>query len=337
MGLGPFALISLIYAVIGIRSVSRLINSWERVWDRRFSLQDRQLVDEAAFFVLVPVSVALHELGHAVAVWSYGGEVEEFGYYGFAGYVAFIPIGFTEVELTIVSAAGSIVNLALCLAALGLVFLKRNPYRAAINELLIQFAIVSGANAFILYPLLDLASGMNGDWRQMYDSGVPWLTGIIVAVQVGVIAFGYWLFSNPKIKARTAQLTDVPAGMERGLLGGVRPGTIDVQTLSPQERVLREAVERVQSGWSSKVETGLQRFDGGTAMTLAWQRNGGTHAIAVRTFASDRTDVVALSTNPEVQNVHPHLIHAWPALPSTDELTIALRVAMESVEQGSVR
>lgn len=335
MGLGPFAIISLIYAVIGIRSVARLINSWERVWDRKFTLKDRQLVDEAAFFVLVPVSVALHELGHAVAIWSYGGEVEEFGFYGFAGYVAFFPFGFSELQLTLISAAGSIINLVLCGIALGLVFLRRRAFRAAINELLVQFAVVSGANAFILYPLLDLASNMNGDWRQMYSSEIPWLTGIIVAVQVGVIAFGYWLFSSPGIKARLAQLTDVPAGMERGLLGGVRPGTIDVQTLSPQERVLREAVERVQSGWTSKVETGLQRFNGGTAMTVAWQRDGRTHAMAVRTFANDRTDVVALNTNPDVQNAHPHLIHAWPALPSTDELTLALRLAMESVEQGS--
>ncbi len=336
MGLGPFTLISLIYAVIGIRSVTRLINSWEHVWDRKFSLHDRQLVDEAAFFVLVPVSVALHELGHAVAIWSYGGEVVDFGYYGFAGYVAFIPIGFTEIQLTLISAAGSIVNLVLCLLTLGLVFLKGNPFRAAINELLIQFAIVSGANAFILYPLLDLASNMNGDWRQMYTSDVPWLTGIIVAVQVGVIAFGYWFFSSPALKGRTAQLTDVPAGMERGLLGGVRPGTIDVQTLSAEERVLRDATERVQSGWSSKVETGLQRFDGGTAMTLAWQRNAETYAVAVRTFANDRTDVVALNTNPDVSNAHPRLVHSWPALPSPDELTMVLRLAMESLEQGSV-
>lgn len=335
MGLGPFVIISLIYAVIGIRSVVRTINSWEQVWDRKFSLKDRQMVDEAAFFVLVPVSVALHELGHAIAIWVYGGEVEGFGYYGFAGYVSFFPFGFTEIELTMISAAGSIVNLSLCAIALGLVFLRRNPFRAAINELLIQFAIISGANAFILYPLLDLASNMNGDWRQMYTSDVPWLTGIIVAVQVGVIAFGYWLFSSPRVKAQMAELTDVPVGMERGLLGGVRPGTIDVQTLSPQERVLRDATERVQSGWSSKVETGLQRFDGGTAMTVGWQRNSQTFAIAVRTFANDRTDVVALNTNPDVQHAHPHLIHAWPMLPTADELTIALRIAMESLEQAA--
>lgn len=335
MGLGPFSLISLIYAVIGVRSIARMINSWEQVWDSRFTVKDRQLVDEAAFFALVPVSVALHELGHAIGVWSFGGTVTGWGFYGFAGYVAFIPIGFSDVQLTLVSAAGSLVNLILCVGALGLVFFKRNPFRAAINELLIQFAIVSGANAFILYPLLDLASNLNGDWRQMYSSDVTWLTAIIVAVQVAVIAFGFWLYTNPSMKARMARLTDVPAGMERGFLGGIRPGTIDVQTLNPRERVLREACERVQSGWTSKIETGIQRFDTGTAMTMAWQRGTQAHAVAVRTYATGRTDIVSLNTRGRGDNQQPRLIQGWQELPSTDDLTVALRIAMETVEQGT--
>jgi hypothetical protein len=331
MGLGPFSIISLIYVVIGIRSVARLINRWGAVWDRRFTVQDRQLVDEAAFFVLVPVSVALHELGHAVAVWSFDGRVTDFGFYGFAGYVSFIPFGMSDVQLTIIAAAGSLVNLILCVGALALVFLR--PFRAAINELLIQFAIVSGANAFIVYPLLDLASGLNGDWRQMYSSGVPWLTGIIVAVQVGMIAAGFWLYSSDWAKARLAKVTDVPAGMQRGYFGGILPGTIDVQALNPQERSLREACERVASGWPSKVETGIQRFDTGTAMTLAWQRGHHGYAIAARGFASGRTDIVALTgRGPDGR---PQLIRGWADPPSTDELTLALRIAMETIEQAA--
>ncbi|MDQ4044066.1 MAG: hypothetical protein M3173_01260, partial [Chloroflexota bacterium] len=327
MGLGPFALISLIYVVIGIRSVSRMIANWGRVWDRRFTLQDRQMVDEAAFFVLVPISVALHELGHAAAVWGFGGEVVDFGYYVFAGYVSFIPFGFTDMELFVVAAAGTIVNLILSLGALAIVFFNPRPFRAAINELLVQFAIISGANAFIVYPLLDLASGMNGDWRQMYGSGVPLLTALIVAIQFGMVALGYLLYTNDTIKARLARLTDIPAGMERGFLGGVRPGTIDVRALTPRERVLREATERVQSGWPVKIETGIQRFDAGTAMTLAWQRDGQPYAVAARAYTAGPADIVAL--NGRTGDARPRLITRWPHVPDTDELTIALRIAME--------
>jgi len=337
MPFGTFAILSLFYAVIGVRVVYRLIRSWSTVWDRSFTQSDRSIVDEAAFFVLVPISVALHELGHAVAIWAMGGTVVDFGYYGFAGYVSYFPAQFSATEQTIIAAAGSIVNLLLCLLAFGLVFLRKPPMRAAGNELLLQFAFLSGLNAFVVYPLLDLASGMNGDWRQMYDSGVPWLSGLIVAIQAAVLYGGYWLATNPRSKARMASLTDVPPGFERGLLGGLRPGQIDTASLSPVERAMQEAAARVASGWSEPVKTHLQRFAGGTGLVLEWSGGKeGRIAVAARSFENGRTDIVKLagaragSTPPQ-----PQLLHQWPALPSVDQLTLGLRVAMEAAERGA--
>ncbi|MBA2470191.1 MAG: site-2 protease family protein, partial [Chloroflexia bacterium] len=133
MPFGPFAIISLFYVVIGVRVVYRLVRSWSTVWDRSFTQADRSIVDEAAFFVLVPVSVALHELGHAVAIWTMDGTVVDFGYYGFAGYVSYFPFEFSLVQQTIIAAAGTVVNLGLCLLAFGLVFFRKPPMRAAYN------------------------------------------------------------------------------------------------------------------------------------------------------------------------------------------------------------
>jgi hypothetical protein len=336
MGFSPFVFISLFYAVIGVRVIVRLVRSWRSVWDTRFTPQDRMLVDESAFFVLVPISVALHELGHAVAIWVMGGEVIDFGYYGFAGYVSYFPSGFSATQQTIIAAAGSFVNLALCLLALGAVFLSRPRMRSAVNELLLQFVFLSGINAFIVYPLLDLASGLNGDWRQMYDSGVPWLTTLIAIVQAGTLAAGYWLYTNPRMKARIASLVDVPPGFERGLLGGIRPGKIDPGSLSPTERVLREAADRVASGWSDPVRTDFQRFDGGTAIILQWSAGGRPRAVATRAMSNGRTDLLALSPiQGDNGSTPPRLMHQWPALPSEDDLTLGIRLAMETVDRGA--
>jgi hypothetical protein len=333
MPFGPFAILSLFYVVIGIRVVYRLIGSWRSVWDRNFTQQDRGLVDESAFFVLVPVSVALHELGHAVAIWSMGGEVVDWGFYGFAGFVSYYPAEFSLVQQTIIAAAGSLVNLLLCLGAFGLVLYRRPPMRASINELLIQFAFLSGANAFIVYPLLDLVSGMNGDWRQMYDSGVPWLTGVIVAIQAGTLLLGYWLATNPAMKARWASLTDVPPGYERGLFGGIKPGKIEFDQLSPDERSLQEAVDRVTSGWAAPVSSHLQRIPNGTAVILEWGSVQQRKAIAVREIGERGTDIVRLPLIKGSQAAPPPiLLHRWPTRPSTDALTMGLRVAMEQVD-----
>lgn len=333
MSFGPFAILSLFYVVIGIRVVYRLIRSWSSVWDRNFTQPDRSLVDEAAFFVLVPVSVALHELGHALAIWSLGGEVVDWGFYGFAGFVSYYPAEFTAVEQTLIAAAGSLVNLLLCLGAFGLVLYRPPFMRASLNELLIQFAFLSGANAFIVYPLLDLVSGMNGDWRQMYDSGVPWLTGLIVATQVGALLLGYWLATSPVMKARWVSLTDVPPGFERGLFGGIKPGKIEFAQLSPNERSLQEAVDRVSSGWAAPVSTHLQRMPNGTAVILEWGSPPQRKAIAVREIAERGTDIVRLPLIKGSQPAPPPiLLHRWPTRPTTDALTMGLRVAMEHVD-----
>ncbi len=337
MPLGPFAILSLFYVVIGVRVVFRLVTSWSDVWDRRFTQRDRAIIDEAAFFVLIPVAVALHELGHAVAIWLMGEEVVDFGFYGFAGYVSYYPRFFTDLQQTVVAAAGSIVNLALCLAAFGIVFLKRRPYRAATNELLLQFGFLSGINAFVVYPILDLASGLNGDWRQMYDSGIPWLTGLIVVVQAGILYLGYWIATNSGTRAMTASRTDVPPGFERGLFGGIRPGRIDASTLSPSERAMQEASERVVSGWPVPVKSHVQRFDGGAAVVLEWSQGGPErHAIAARTFAGGRTEIVRLLPARQGDEPEPpRLMHQWPALPGSDQLTLGMRVAMEAAERGN--
>lgn len=333
MSFGPFAIISLFYVVIGVRVVYRLVQSWSSVWDKRFTQQDRSIVDEAAFFVLVPVSVALHELGHAVAIWTMGGDVVDWGFYGFAGYVSYFPFQFTDVQQTIIAAAGSLVNLVLCLAAFGVVLFKRPPFRASINELLVQFAFLSGANAFIVYPLLDLASGMNGDWRQMYDSGVPWLTAVIVAVQVGTLALGYWLATNPGMKARFATLTGVPGGFERGVFGGIKPADIKLAELSPVEQMLQDASDRVSSGWREPVKSRVQRFEAGTAMILEWGPTDHRKAVATRVFNNGRADMVRLQATPSGKTPPaPTLLHQWSSLPNGDQLTMALRVAMETVD-----
>lgn len=77
MDFGPFILFSLFYAVVGVRVVRQLVARRRETFDRVFTAADRALVDQAAFFVLIPISVALHELGHAVTIRALGGTIED--------------------------------------------------------------------------------------------------------------------------------------------------------------------------------------------------------------------------------------------------------------------
>ncbi|MBA2277790.1 MAG: hypothetical protein H0W06_08500 [Chloroflexia bacterium] len=333
MDFGPFVIISAIYTIIGIRSIVRLLRRWRETWDDHFTLPDRALVDEAAFFVLIPISVALHEFGHAVAIWAFGGEVVDFGFYGFAGFVAYSE-PFTNAQQTVVAAAGSGVNLLLCLLAIGIVLLWRPSPRAPINELLLQFALLSGINAFIVYPLLDLLSELNGDWRQVYFGGAPAISAAVIVVQIMTLSAGFWLVTDEGMRERLARLTGVPPGFRRGPLGGLRRAEQPPESLSPSESVLREAADRVRSGWPTPIHTALQRQDAGSTLVLSWQDDTGERAVLAHVRTHGPTElwgVGGIAPGAAPPGLQRRALRQWTALPSADELTLALRASMEVV------
>ncbi len=306
MGFGPFVLLSLFYTVIALGVVRDLARNWRPTFDRRFTVADRMLVDKAAFFVLVPISVALHEFGHALAIWALGGAVIDFGYYVFAGYVAYDE-PFSDVQQVVVALAGSLVNVALCAGAIGWVFLRRPPMRAAFNELLVQFAIVSGINALVVYPLLDFGTGLGGDWSQIYGDAPRPLALTIGAVHLALLGGAWWAWRSPPVRTRFAALTGAPAGIRLGGLAspgrpggqgrqgsgrptGMRPSTAvgGPPPATPLEATLREAATRVAGGWPVPVRIAVQRrppngTGGGdvAAVALNWAGRGDGEARGV--------------------------------------------------------
>jgi len=330
MSLGPFALISLFYVILGVRVMYQLARNFRQTFDRTFTHEDRMLVDQAAFFVLLPISVALHELGHAVAIHLFGGEVLDWGFYGFAGYVAFDPREFTDAQQVVIAAAGTLVNLLLAAIAVAFVFLKRPPFRAAINQLLVQFTWISLLNALVVYPLLDIASGLNGDWTQMYGGGVPALSLVILAIHVSVLAVLFWAWKSPAMRGRVARLTGGPPQSGRVSTRSRRPANADAGSPAV-EQTLREAATRVASGWSSPVEAAIQRGRSGSALVLSWG-NGAVRrsvmAVAPETGGIEFSG--ALRSDGGSPEQRP--LGRDPGERDVDRLTMMLRLAMEAVE-----
>ncbi len=333
MSLGPFALISLFYVILGVRVIYQLARNFRQTFDRTFTHEDRMLVDQAAFFVLLPISVALHEFGHAVAIRLFGGEVLDWGFYGFAGYVAFDPRDFTDAQQIVIAAAGTLVNLLLAAIAVVLVFLKRPPFRAAINQLLIQFTWISLLNALVVYPLLDLVSGdsgLNGDWTQMYQGGVPALSLVILVIHITVLAALFWAWKSPAMRARVARLTGGSSRSGR-IPTTSRPPANAVAGSTAVEQTLREAATRVASGWSSPVEAAIQRGRNGSALVLSWGSGAvrrSVMAVAPETGGIEFSGVLRSDGGSPEQRP----LGRDPGERDVDRLTMMLRLAMEAVE-----
>lgn len=330
MGFGPFVLLSIFYAFIGVRVVAQLVRRRATIFDRQFTMADRAMVDQAAFFVLIPISVALHEMGHALVIWWLDGTVGGWGYYLFAGYVSYDPTLFSQADRMLVAFAGTFVNILLAAAAVGLVFLRQPPLRAAFNELLLQFAILSIVNALVFYPALDLVSGLNGDWTQIYRGGVPELAAVILVIHIGILATGWLALRSDRVGARVATLTDAPAGTRRRSLGGVRTVN-EIDRATGRDKGLADAAARVASGWPIPVETVLQRRGTGTLVMLAWESAGAVRSVILWAPSSGDLEIsggLATAGNPPVRR----RIGQTAGSSDPDRITLSLRLAMETVE-----
>ncbi len=344
MPLGGFGLLSLFYVFIGVRFLFQFIPRRKAIFDNNFTPYDRSMLGQAAFFILLPISVALHELGHAIAIWAMGGKVLDFGFYFFSGYVSYDPRDFSAVQQTLIAFAGTFVNLVLIVIALAVVFLKRPPLRAPWNELLLQFVFISGINALVFYPAMDLLLNISGDWSQMYRSGVPWLTAVIVIIQVGFIAVGWWGMKNPGVQARIATLTGLPEGSSMRMAFGSggeqavqKVERIDAAKLSGAEKVIGGAIGRVAAGWPGKTDTRIDRGQGSSVSSMIWQSGDANRTVAVILRPNGETAIVGSvhTTRDAGAPANQGMLRSWPALPNEDDLTMALRIAAEQVETWS--
>ncbi|MCC6792182.1 MAG: M50 family metallopeptidase [Thermomicrobiales bacterium] len=343
MDFNLFAILGILIAVTGIKVVRQIWRERAAIFDDRFTDNDRAMVSQAAFFLLLPISVALHEAGHAAFVWLFGGDVVGFGFYFFAGYVSY-EARFDDVQQILVAAAGTAVNIVLAVGAVAFIFIRRPPMRAAYNELLMQFAPISIANALIFYPLLDLLSNLNGDFRQMYFGGVPWLSGLIFLVHAGTLGGGYLLARNERISARLSQLTGLPPHVRRGFLGGFRlatgaktaPQRATAPELNAEERTLGSVATRLRSGWDTPLQAVIARGQpGGPGLLVRWRRDDGERSAAlVHEPAGSMVVIVpdgAARVGPSPMSGR--IWQRWATPPSEDEMVLGLRIAMEEADR----
>ncbi|MCI0476439.1 MAG: M50 family metallopeptidase, partial [Anaerolineales bacterium] len=104
-----FDIISLLYAFLGVRALWTLAKNWRAFTDAELTAFDRRLASDIAFFVFIPIGVFLHELGHALATLQVGGQVVEFHYALFYGYV--VPRGnFTPLQEWWIALSGNLVS-----------------------------------------------------------------------------------------------------------------------------------------------------------------------------------------------------------------------------------
>ncbi len=161
----------------------QLGKNWRTFWNDELSGQDRQLAGSVAFFMLVPIGVLLHELGHIMAAWSTNSQVLGLHYFVYWGYVEYIPATSSPLLEWYVSLAGNFVTYALgiiCLAAA--IFALR--LKEVVRVMLAQLGVLEMAQTLVLYPLISIDPAFDGDWDTIYSFDAPLASGLTLAVHI---------------------------------------------------------------------------------------------------------------------------------------------------------
>ena len=216
---GIFNLLALLYIGRAVLLAIQIARNWNALRQEPLTGAKQRLAEQAAFFLGVPPAVLVHELAHAVAVVAFGGQVVEFGYRVFWGYV--VPQGsFTAAQNWFIAIAGTLGSLAFG-AAIWLT-LRQNPSRTGryFGLRAFRFQIYF---SLLYYPLFSIFLPI-GDWRTIYDfAATPLLSGLTAAAHILVLVLFYradraGAFEMPAFESLAAQTRHeaVLAAAERG-------------------------------------------------------------------------------------------------------------------------
>jgi len=172
--------------VATIRSVIKNSNT---LFDDDLTAADRTILKQFALFLLLPMVVLFHEMGHALVAKFMGVEVVAFHWAVFFGQVD-VAGNLTPMQDFCIALAGNLFQLIAIIFALLIAIVSRSPAIVALNIYLYLFAGFSG---LIFYPLLSLA-GWNYDFAIIYGSEerqLALITGICHLIIIGLFS---WTF-----------------------------------------------------------------------------------------------------------------------------------------------
>ena len=181
--------IDLIFALALLGTLVMIVRRWRPFWDDDFTGEDRRLATQAAVFVVPPLVVLVHELGHLVAAPLVGGRVLGFHYGLIEGSVS-VAGRLSDERFWIVAIAGNLTGglLGLAMAVLGT---RGTGLRRPLRHLLILGGLLEVGFHLVLYPLLSV-SARAGDWVVIYDFGATPVLSAATAVAHGVALALTW-------------------------------------------------------------------------------------------------------------------------------------------------
>jgi hypothetical protein len=183
-----FLLVTLFNVFYGWRVLRGVGQGWSALNREPLRPGQKQLIDRAAFFLGVPLGIIIHELGHAVTIWFFGGKVVDVGYGFYWGYVVQDRL-FTDNQQWIISMAGTIGSLLYGVTMW--LILRRIPL-STYRYFALRVLRIHIFYSLVFYPLFTLFTFF-GDWRIIYDfEATPILSGVTLVTHLSILGLFYY-------------------------------------------------------------------------------------------------------------------------------------------------
>ncbi|MBK9051046.1 MAG: hypothetical protein IPL78_09060 [Chloroflexi bacterium] len=190
----PTSSVEWLFYALSFFQAFRAVQLAQILWHERADFQQEPLTrrkaglgEQAAFFLAIPPSVAVHEFFHALPIWAFGGRIIRCGYGFYWGFVQ-ADIFFPAEEQWVISLAGTIGSL---LFGLALWLVLRRHTSSSVRFFALRSLRIQLFYSLIFYPIFSAVSFI-GDWRIIYNfERTPMLSGGLLVVH-GVALGAMW-------------------------------------------------------------------------------------------------------------------------------------------------
>lgn len=171
----PIDALNLLFLPLALTTAIQLGKRWPTLWVAELTAERRQFLQRVVIFLLLPIVVLGHELGHVAAIRFFGGSVAEFHYSFLSGYV--VPAqSFPPDETVWLYFSGNLVQIVIGIAAGLAATLASSP---PVVALLVYLALWSAGGTAIVYALLSF-TGFYGDWVHIYSQ----IDGLVLSIAI---------------------------------------------------------------------------------------------------------------------------------------------------------
>jgi hypothetical protein len=181
--------LDIVFGLALVATLFMVARHWRSFWDADFTADDRRLATQSAVFVVPPVVVLIHELGHIVGARMVGGRVLGFHYGLIEGSVT-VAGGLSDAGFWWVALSGNVAGAGLGMA-LALAGAKVERLPRALRRIMIFGGLLQVMYQLVMYPLISL-SAQFGDWTAIYDFRRTPALSTLTAITHAVVLVATW-------------------------------------------------------------------------------------------------------------------------------------------------